>query len=81
MLYLALAQLLLIGFLLWRMSRERDAHAQTLAEFAREAAEERSELLTRIQHPQVIPVRRSPKAETDDDETAVDESNKVGLVL
>lgn len=64
----ALINLALVVFLVVTMQREREAHAKQLAGMALEWAEERSELLERIQRPERIPARiRGPRRETDKD--------------
>jgi hypothetical protein len=58
---LVLLGLVIAGFLLY-VRDEREAHARLLAGFAREWEKERAELITRIQHPQVMPIRRGAAA-------------------
>jgi hypothetical protein len=55
--YVALALVVVLVVREVMASRERDRQAKLLADFSKEWAEERAELLTRIQHPHLVPVR------------------------
>jgi hypothetical protein len=58
---LAVLLLVVAGFL-WFLRDERERNAQVLADQALLFEQERSELLTRIQHPQLVPMRRGGAA-------------------
>lgn len=59
---LALAELVVIAYLVWHVVRENVRDAKRTAELARLHAEERRELLNRIQRPELLPTMKGPAA-------------------
>jgi hypothetical protein len=64
MTYLAIAELVLIGVLIYLRDREREKNTEAIVEITKLGVEERQQLITRIQHPQLVPapqVQRKPQ--------------------
>lgn len=81
MIYLAIAEWLVIVAVLLRSDRTTSALLETHATREHEWALERSELLTRAMHPQVVLPPRSMLPEHPAPPPEADDFNKIGLVL
>lgn len=77
-----IVQLLVIAGLVVVLVRERAAAARQLADFVRRSADERSELLERIQRPERVPAsqRKSPPHKPDERPKDLVELARVGSV-
>lgn len=60
MLYVALAQAAVIALLVWRITTQADKHTADLERTYKITEAERRELLTRIQHPGLVPLTTRP---------------------
>jgi hypothetical protein len=61
MTYLAIAELVLIGVLVYLRDRERERNNDVILAINRQGMDERQQLITRIQHPQLIPAQSAPR--------------------
>lgn len=62
MTYLAIAELVLVCVLIYLRDRERERNNDLILAISRQGVDERQQLITRIQHPQLIPATSAPRA-------------------
>lgn len=60
MTYLAIAELVLIGVLIYLRDREREKNTEAIVALSKLGVEERQQLITRIQHPERVPPLHTP---------------------
>ncbi len=68
MIYVALAELVIIGLLVWINARERNVHDRAILDLMVQTGLERSQLLNRLANPQAVqPLHTGPRKRSPDE--------------